>query len=110
MISKSQAKKLKKRLKRWLLKISLLPKVVPCDLCKRLAISDPERLSLEYCRRVNISFRCGSCLYPQYQYTLCTPTRGNIGGIYGYRFVLKLNKFIPLEITQSQLPVLEVTT
>lgn len=96
MISKTQFKKNRKRFDRWLLKISLLPKIVKCDDCNRLAISDNECLSLEYCRRVEIKFLCGSCKFPQYKDSLRTATRGNVMKIYGMRFVAKLNKFIPI--------------
>lgn len=78
MISKKQAKKLKKRLERWLNKIALMPKVVPCDNCNRLGVSDVECFDVGYCRRMGIRFLCGSCRFPQYKDTLRTSTRGNV--------------------------------
>ena len=82
MISKKQQKKNLKRLNKYLLKISLLPKVVECDKCMRLSVSDPECFSLAYCRRVKIPYLCGSCKFPNYKYTLRTSTRGNVNVIY----------------------------
>ena len=82
-LSKKQQKKIKKRLKQWLYKQSLKPKLIPCDKCIRLGISDPECLSLEWCRKMKIPFTCASCKFPQYKNTLKTPTRGNVGMIYG---------------------------
>ena len=54
-----------------------------CDLCPNLTHKEENQFTLDYCRRVNIPFRCGSCLFPQYRYTLCCPTRGNVYRIYG---------------------------
>ena len=54
-----------------------------CDKCNRMCIFNPERLSKEYCKKVDIPFHCGSCLFPQYENTLHGPTRGNIYRIYG---------------------------
>ena len=64
--------------------------------CGRITTSDPNRLSKEYCKKMGIQFRCGSCLFPQYENTLKTPTRGNIGKVYGYRFSARLNKFVKI--------------
>ena len=85
-----------KYLKRWLLKIKYSNKVVQCDKCNRLAISDPDRFSLEYCRKMKIPFTCSSCKFPQYADTLCCSTRGNVGKIYGKKFVPRLNKWIEI--------------
>lgn len=74
----------------------IFPRVVNCDKCNRLAISHPERLSKEYCQRVGIPFLCGSCLYPQYEISLCSPTRGNIDKIYGKRFVPHKNEWVTI--------------
>jgi len=54
-----------------------------CDNCNRICKSYSERFSKEYCKKVGIQFRCGSCLYPQYENTLMCSTRGNINKIYG---------------------------
>ena len=59
--------------------------VTKCDICNRLALSDPERFSKEYCRKMKIKFRCGSCLFPQYVDSLNTPMRGNVNLIYGMK-------------------------
>jgi len=77
-LSKKQLKRIKKYQVSWLQKINNLPKVVQCENCKRLGLSDPERFSIEYCHRVGIQFRCGSCLYPKYVHTLKNPTRGDV--------------------------------
>lgn len=82
LISKKQQKKIQKHLTRWLQKMSLLPKMVQCDICNRLGVSDPECFSLEWCRKMGVKFTCGSCKFPQYQFTLRTPIRGNVGVIY----------------------------
>lgn len=82
-LSKKRIKKNAKYLKRYLLKISLKPTVKQCEVCNRLGDSDPETLSYEYCKRVGIKFRCGSCKFPQYSEILKSPTRGNVNGIYG---------------------------
>lgn len=85
-----------KYLKRWLLKIKYSNKVVQCDKCNRLAISDYDRFNLEYCRKMKIPFTCSSCKFPQYADTLCCSTRGNVEKIYGKRFVPRLNKWIEI--------------
>ena len=79
----------------------LQPKIKPeylttCDDCGRMAISNPDRLSKEYCKKMKIQFRCGSCLFPQYANTLKSATRGNIERIYGKTFVPKLNCWVPI--------------
>lgn len=81
MLSKKQQKRNKKYLDRWLQKISNMPKITKCDICHRLGLSDPECLSVEYCRRVGIKFKCGSCKFSQYENTLRCPTRGNVNCI-----------------------------
>ena len=71
-----------------------------CEECARMCMSDPERLSKEYCRKVGIKFTCSSCLFPQYHNLKCS-TRGNVDKIYGYRFVPHLNKHVPIIISNT---------
>ena len=82
MLSKKQQKKNLKRIARFIQKMSLNPKPIKCDKCNRYGVSDPECISLEYCRKVGIPFTCGSCKWSQYENTLRCPTRGNVGVIY----------------------------
>ena len=76
------------------LQIKIKPEyLTACDDCNRMGISNPERLSKEYCHKMKISFRCASCLFPQYADSLKSPTRGNVEKIYGMRWVAHKNKF-----------------
>jgi len=69
------------------LQVKTIPiKLEKCDECNRLSLSHHERLNKQYCRKTGIPFRCGSCMFPQYADTLCTPLRGNHYRIYGKRF------------------------
>ena len=82
MQSKKELKRIKRYLEQYLLKISLLPKIVKCDKCNRYSLSDNDCFSLEYCRLMKIPFTCGSCKFPQYRDSLNTSVRGNVGIIY----------------------------
>ena len=65
------------------LQIKIKPEyLTTCDNCDRIAVSNPDRISKEYCKKVGIKFRCSSCLFPQYD-NLNGSMRGNINKIYG---------------------------
>lgn len=63
------------------LQVKIKPEYLTNCICGRLAVSNPERLSKEYCKRVGIKFRCASCLFPQYD-NLKGSMRGNVNKIY----------------------------
>ena len=72
-----------KYMRRWLIRQNGKPRLVQCEKCPRLGWSVKDCFSLEYCRRSRIPFTCGSCKFPQYEHTLCSPVRGNVNRIYG---------------------------
>ena len=81
------------------LQVKIKPEyLTSCEKCGRIAVSNPDRLSKEYCKRVGIKFACASCLFPQYENTLKCSMRGNVNLVYGFRFDTKQNKFVPLDI------------
>jgi len=71
-------------------------KLEKCDECNRLSMSHQERFNKQYCRKMNIPFRCGSCMFPQYEDTLHTSIRGNHDRIYGKRFNPKINNWVAI--------------